>query len=143
MPALHPSVDDYPTARVRIEPATGPAWDIPVLLATTNETRAHGLMEVPDVPDATGMAFLFPEDRDGGFWMKGTETDLDIAWFDTNGVVVALTTMEVCEADPCPSYRPGATYRYALEVTAGWFGQIGLVVGDRILFSEAGNPPIE
>lgn len=136
-------MDGYPKARVRIEPAVGPAWDIPVLMATTNETRAHGLMEVPHVPEATGMAFLFAEDRESGFWMKGTETNLDIAWFDTSGVVVAVTTMEVCRADPCPSYRPGQPYRYALEVAAGWFDQIGLAAGGRILFSGAGNPHIE
>jgi hypothetical protein len=144
MPPLHPSVDDYPEVRVRIDPSGGPTWDIPILLAMTEETRAHGLMEVPHVPPATGMGFVFPMETDGGFWMMGTETDLDIAWFDADGVVVAMTTMQVCEANPCPTYSPGAVYQFALEVTAGWLGEIGLSVGDRIQFVEgAGNTSSE
>lgn len=143
MPPLHPSVDEYPEGRARIQPSDRSAWDIPILLATSPENRAHGLMEVPEVPPATGMGFVFPRDTDGGFWMRGTKTDLDIAWFDANGVVVAMTTMEVCEADPCPNYSPGATYRYALEARAGWLGEIGLRVGDRIhLVDEMGKTPV-
>lgn len=96
-------------------------------------------MEVPDIPPATGMGFVFVENQDCCFWMKGTETDLDIAWFATDGTVVGMTTMTVCRTEDCPFYRPltDTTYRYALEVRAGWLAEIGLAVGDHIELLDA------
>lgn len=132
VPALHPSVDDYPRGVVELVAGDGTTHRLAVLVADDDERRAHGLMEVPDVPTGTGMVFTFAADRSGGFWMKGTLTPLQIAWADADGTIVAVRTMEPCEADPCPSYEPGATYRTALEVRAGWLDEIGVGVGDRL-----------
>ena len=142
MPKLHSSVDDYPQGRAVLTLANGESWDIPVLLALADDQRQHGLMEVPNMPAATGMGFVFDTDRTCCFWMKGTKTDLDIAWFATDGMVVGATTMTVCRTDECPRYQPasGATYRHALEVRAGWLAEIGLAEGDRIrLLDPAGQ----
>ena len=132
VPALHPSVDAYPRGVVELVAGDGTVHRLAVLVADTDERRSHGLMEVPDVPTGTGMVFTFAADRSGGFWMKGTLTPLQIAWADADGTIVAVRTMEPCEADPCPSYEPGATYRTALEVRAGWLDEIGVGVGDRL-----------
>lgn len=133
-PALHPSVDDYPASRVVVDPGDGAALlPVVVRVADDSQRRSHGLMEVEEVPDGVGMWFTYNEDHTGGFWMKGTRTDLDIAWVDDRGRIVAIETMTVCEADPCPSYDPEASYRTALEVRAGWYADNGVEVGDRIL----------
>ena len=132
VPALHPSVDDYPRGVVELVAADGTVHRLAVLVADTPERRAHGLMEVPDVPAGTGMLFTFEDDRDGGSWMKDTLTPLQIAWVDADGAVVAVRSMEPCEADPCPTYEPGATYRTALEVRDGWLDEVGVGVGDRL-----------
>ena len=50
---------------------------------------------------------------------RDTLIPLDIAFFDSDGGLVNLLTMEPCTADPCPSYRPGGSYRYAVEAPAG------------------------
>jgi len=145
MPSLHPSVDDYPQGRATLQLADGVTWDIPILIAATEDDRSHGLMEVPDVPSATGMAFIFEQDLSCCFWMKGTETDLDIAWFSGDGTVVGMTTMTVCRTENCPLYRPltDTTYRHALEVRAGWLAEIGLAIGDRIeLVDVSGLRPV-
>lgn len=133
-PPLHPSVDHYPAGRVVVDPGDG-AELLPVVVRVADdpERRSHGLMEVEEVPDGAGMWFVYESDHTGGFWMKGTRTDLDIAWVDDRGRIVAIETMTVCEADPCPSYDPGAAYRTALEVRSGWFGDHDVEVGDRIL----------
>lgn len=130
-PALHPEVDRLPAGTVLVDPGGG-GVELPVAvrIASTDEARRFGLMEVPDVPDDVGMWFTYGEDRTGGFWMRNTLVDLDIAWVDAAGRIVAIETMEVCDADPCPSHEPGEAYRHALEVPAGWLDANDVEVGD-------------
>lgn len=134
LPPLHPSVDTYPAGRVVVDRGDGrELLPVRVRIADTPERRSHGLMEVEDVPAGVGMWFSYEEDHDGAFWMKGTRTDLDIAWVDDTGRIVAIETMEVCAAEPCERYSPGGPYRTALEVRAGWLADNAVEVGDRIL----------
>ncbi|MGH8936025.1 MAG: DUF192 domain-containing protein [Acidimicrobiia bacterium] len=103
-----------------------PVWEIElagrpwaVAVADTPERRQAGLMGVEDLGDLDGMLFVFPESQSGSFWMKDTLMPLDIAFFEEGGDLVAVLEMEPCRADPCPSYGPGAPYRWALEAPAG------------------------
>lgn len=97
-----------------------------VYVADEPATLQQGLMGVTDLPREAGMVFLTGQDRDHGFWMKNTLLPLSIAYLDADGAVVAVLDMEPCEADPCPSYPPGATYRHALEVHQGRFTELGV-----------------
>lgn len=125
VPALHPSVDGYAHGEVVLISPDGRVFQLPVLLAATSTERQHGLMEVTDLPDGTGMAFLFEGDRDGGFWMFGTHVDIDIAYVTADGAPVTVYTMTPCAEQPCPSYPPSAPYRNTLEVAGGWLDRIG------------------
>lgn len=130
-PPLHPSVDGWSAGMVLVDPEDGSGErNVAVRIAATSDQRSHGLMEVADLPDGSGMWFAYDTDTDGGYWMKGTLVDLDIAWVDAGGTIVAVASMQVCEADPCPSWEPGADYRSALEVPAGWLAANGVEVGD-------------
>lgn len=132
VPDLHPSVDDWPAGVVVVDPGDGAApLQVAVRIADTRERRAHGLMEVPVLPDGVGMWFAYDRDTDGGYWMENTLVDLDIAWVAADGTIVATDTMSTCEPGSCPSHRPGADYRAALEVPAGWLAEHGVEVGDR------------
>jgi uncharacterized protein len=140
VPPLHPSVDDYPEAWVTITRADGEPIELPVRHADTGARRAHGLMEVQDLPAGTGMLFTFDGERTGGFWMKDTLVPLDIAFVDSADEIVAILAMEPCETDPCPVYEPGASYRSALEVPQGWFAAQGIAVGDRLVYEAIDGP---
>lgn len=131
VPPLHPSVDDYPEALVAM---TGDDVDVEVAvkLADTAARREHGLMEVEDLPNGTGMLFVFDGERTGGFWMKNTLVPLDIAYADVDGAIVSIMSMEPCVADPCEVYDPGTAYQRALEVPQGWFAEVGVEVGDTL-----------
>lgn len=123
VPPLHPSVDDYPREQVDIE-ASGTTHRLAVLVADSSARRQHGLMEVAELPDGVGMLFVgYDRDRTGGFWMKDTLVPLTIAYLAEDGTIVDLVDMAPCEADPCPSYPPDASYRSALEVRQGWFAE--------------------
>lgn len=132
VPALHPSVDDYAAGVAELVAGDGTTHRLAVRVAVTAEQKAHGLMEVPDVPAGTGMAFPYDTDRTGAFTMRGTLTPLQIAWVDVDGVVVAMADMTPCAEEPCPTWSPDATYRLALEVRAGWFDEVGVGLGDRV-----------
>lgn len=120
-----PPMPPFDTAEIRLVPPDGEGVTMPVYVADEPAEQRQGLMGVTDLPRDAGMVFVFPEDRDGGFWMKNTLLPLSIAYFRADGTVVSVLAMEPCEADPCPSYPPGAPYRHALEVHQGRFGALG------------------
>lgn len=117
-----------PTTRVRVD-----GDELVVAVAATPETRARGLMGVTDLGDLDGMLFVFDVDVDAAFWMKDTVLPLDIAFFDAAGRLVDAFPMEPCPADPCPTYRPAAPYRYALETPRG---RLEVAVGSRLAFED-------
>ena len=90
-----------------------------VAVAETPDQRSRGLMGVTDLGGLDGMLFVFQVDSDGGFWMKNTLIPLDIVFFAADGGFVDSLTMAPCTEDPCSTYRPGGSYRYALEAPAG------------------------
>lgn len=136
VPALHPKVDPLDEIVLTIATADGTPVRVDAKIAGEHAERQHGLMEVEHLPDGTGMLFVFDEDRRGGFWMKNTLVPLDIAFSAQDGEILAIMTMEPCAADPCPSYNPQVAYRTALEVPAGWFEQMSVDVGDRLIWSD-------
>ena len=93
--------------------------EIVVAVADTPDKRSQGLMGVTDLGGLDGMLFVFQVDSDAGFWMKNTLIPLDIAFFAVEGTFVDSLTMAPCTEDPCPTYRPSGSYRFALEAPAG------------------------
>lgn len=100
---------------------TTPGGEATVLLANTDAERSQGLMGKKNLGGYDGMLFEFPSDTQGGFWMKDTLIPLSIAFFDASGRVVDFFDMEPCppQTTTCPTYRPDAPYRRALEVPKG------------------------
>ena len=132
VPPLHPSVDDWEAGVVEVVAAEGTTSRVAVRIARTPEQRAHGLMEVPDLPDGTGMWFAYDDDRTGGFWMKDTLVPLDIAYVASDGTIVDVAEAVPCTSDPCPTYPPSGAYRNVLEVPAGFLDRIGAGAGDTV-----------
>lgn len=93
--------------------------ELTVAVAETPDQRSQGLMGVTDLGGLDGMLFVFQADSSGGFWMKNTVIPLDIVFFTADGGFVDALTMAPCTEDPCPTYRPNGSYRYALEAPAG------------------------
>lgn len=131
VPPMHPAIDDYAEAVVHLVDGERRVR-VDVKLAETSADRRQGLMNVPELPDAIGMLFVYSRERTGGFWMKDTLVPLDIAFFDAEEKLLTILEMEPCEESPCPVYDPGVAYRYALEVRRGWFAERGVDPGWRI-----------
>lgn len=123
-----PDAPEFARGRVLIDTgAESVLLDVDV--AETKEQRAFGLMKRESMPEDEGMLFVFFEDSTGAFTMRNTLIPLSIAFFDFEGRIVKLLDMEPCEAEPCPVYDPGVTYRGALEVNQGAFDRWGVEEG--------------
>lgn len=112
-----------------------------LLLAQTPEERARGLMEVTDLAGYPGMLFVFPEDSEGGFWMRNTPTPLSIAYLDADGAIVSTADMDPCDDVPtCPSYPAGGAYRLTVEVPQGHLDELGLTGDTRLTITSETRP---
>jgi hypothetical protein len=103
-----------------------------VEIADTPEERAVGLMHRSSLPEDAGMAFLWDEPVEAGFWMKDTLIPLQIAFWGEDGAILALFEMTPCEAEPCETYGPDEPYAGAVEANSGWFTAHGVEVGDTV-----------
>ncbi len=108
-----------------------------VAVARTPQQQAQGLMNVSDLPEGTGMLFVFPEEKMGSFWMKDTLIPLDIAFFDANRRLVGSLTMVPCTTDPCATYSPGEAFKFAVEANEGAFA--GLAPPARLRLNNIGH----
>jgi uncharacterized membrane protein (UPF0127 family) len=113
-------------------PPRGSAWVIfdsdTVLaeVAATPEARERGLMHRTDVPDGTGMIFVFDDMGTRQFWMRNTYIPLDIAFLDMEQRIVDIQQMEPEDEEFTESAAPAM---FALEVREGWFEENGIEVG--------------
>jgi len=107
-------------------------------LALTPEDQAQGLMFRENLPEKTGMLFVFAESARHHFWMKNTMIPLDMIWMDEAGRVVFVSAnTPPCTADPCPTYGPSAPARRVLEIAGGKAAKEGVNVGDVLKLMDA------
>lgn len=101
-----------------------------VEVADTDQSRSQGFMYRKNIPDGTGMLFVFDRDQVLTFWMKNTLVPLSIAYISSDGRIIDILDMESQSLKPVVSSR---SVRYALEVPQGYFNRVGIREGDRIL----------
>ncbi len=124
---------DRPVTRPTRPPA-GHAWvifgsdTVVAEMAVTADERADGLMYREEVPDGTGMLFVFPDQAIRSFWMQNTYLDLDLAYMNASYTIVDLHQRESMDATSVPSSAPAM---YVLEVRGGWFEEQGIGVGSQ------------
>ena len=95
---------------------------IEVEVADTYETRKLGLSGKPDLPDGTGMFFIFETPDQYGFWMKDMNFAIDIVWIDEKFRVVDIEKEVTPETFPQIFY-PNQPVKYVLELPAGYTNQ--------------------
>ena len=106
-----------------------------VELATTDATRARGLMFRESLAPDAGMLFIFDDEQPRAFWMHNCKIALDILYFDSNlKLVSSALSVPPCSLAPsqCPSYASEGPAKYVLELAAGRATEIGAVPGDKL-----------
>lgn len=127
-----------------VRPPAGHAWvvfdadTVVAEIAATADQRAQGLMYREELPDGTGMLFVFQDNAVRAFWMANTYLPLDIAYMDPSYRIIDIVAMEPLVTDTYPSSGPAM---FALEVRQGWFEEQGIRVGDQaeIMFGIGGG----
>lgn len=111
---------------------------INIYIAKSEIEHAQGLMFVNKLEADSGMLFVFEDEGPRSFWMKNTKINLDIGFFDANGVLKDIQQMTAGHglADSrLISYQSRAAAKYALEMNEGWFLKNGIKVGDKLKFN--------
>lgn len=109
--------------------------DVAVELALTEAEQARGLMWRSELPDGTGMLFVFDDEEERAFWMRNTPIPLDILYITADATIasIAAETRPYSEQS-IPSRGP---CRYVLEVPGGWAQRHGVRSGDRLTLPPA------
>ena len=124
------------TKDLEIKKASGQVVVVNAELAKTEEEQMYGFMNRKNIPDGTGMLFIFKDDRIASFWMKNTPTPLSIAYIDYSGKIKDIFDMTPFSLATIVST---GYVRYALEVPQGWFSKNGIKVGDYLDISPLKN----
>lgn len=97
--------------------------------------RAQGLMFIKNLPENTGMLFVFESEQPLGFWMKNTLIPLNIGFFNAKGELVDAQEMKPAESLlslDIPSYKSRVNGTFALEMNRGWFEKHKIKLGTRL-----------
>jgi uncharacterized membrane protein (UPF0127 family) len=104
-----------------------------VEIAETPQKRSFGLMYRKELPEMSGMLFLFPREEPLSFWMKNTILPLDIIFINTAHTIVGIARNTTPFSEkPLPSGGPA---QFVLEVNGGFCQRHGVAVGDRVEFA--------
>jgi len=100
-------------------------------VSDTDCKRELGLSGRKNIPDGTGMLFVFDEESSYGFWMKEMNFPIDIIWVDNDFAVTGI------EKSLSPETYPeifGEKYpaKYVLELPSGFSNENNIKVGNKI-----------
>ena len=122
-----------PVQDVKIIRQDGTEFIVKAEMAIKAEDRNHGFMERKNIPDGTGMLFVFERDQILSFWMHNTPHPLSIAYIDSKGKIRDIFDMNPYSTD---SILSTVSVRYALEVPQGWYKKNGITEGDTVIIPE-------
>ena len=122
--------EKLPVKDIKIVRKDGTELIVKAEIAVKPEDRNHGFMGRKNIPDGTGMFFVFERDQLLSFWMKNTPHPLSIAYIDSKGKIRNIFDMNPYSTD---SIISTVSVRYALEVPKGWFKDNGITEGDQVI----------
>ncbi len=109
----------------------GEELEFDIYLAADFEQQRRGLMFVRDMPERTGMLFIYDGEETRSMWMKNTYISLDMVFARGDGSVVNVVTDTVPQS--LNSHRSTAPARYVLELNAGTTRRLGIGTNSRII----------
>lgn len=118
-----------PVKKLTLINSAGKEITVKAEIASTFEQRRNGFMFRQEIPDGTGMLFVFEEEQFLDFWMKNTPHPLSIAYIDRNGKIRDILDMTPYSLENVSS---STKVLYALEVPQGWYEKVNVKAGDRL-----------
>lgn len=103
---------------------------IDVAVADDNQSRSEGLMNVEELPEDSGMLFIFSNNQTRSFWMANTPLPLDIIFVNSEMEIVRIhrNTQPFSQE----SIQSEAPAQFVVEVNAGYTLEHDIREGMRI-----------
>jgi uncharacterized membrane protein (UPF0127 family) len=119
--------------RLEVINDSGERLEFDVYLAKTDKQRRRGLMFVRNMPEQTGMLFIYDGEDIHSMWMKNTYIPLDIVFALDDGRVSSVISDAVpLSLKTLASREP---VRYVLELNAGAARRFSIGRDSRIVWS--------
>jgi uncharacterized membrane protein (UPF0127 family) len=104
-----------------------------IYVASTREQQMRGLMHVRDLPEFTGMIFIYRQAGIRSMWMKNTYIPLDMLFIRGDGTVSSVVSDTVpLTLDSVAAIEP---VNFVLELNAGVTARLGIGTNSRIVFT--------
>jgi len=105
-----------------------------VYIAIDHEQQRRGLMFVRDLPQRTGMLFVYDEAAVHSMWMKNTYISLDMVFARADGTVSSvIQDTEPLSQRSLSSIEPVS---FVLELNAGVTRRLGIGPGSRLIWEQ-------
>ncbi len=102
-------------------------------VVSTPTDRQKGLSNRPNLPQNSGMLFVFEQSDTHCFWMKNMNFAIDIVWMDNNKQIVDIASNVLPGSYP-ESFCPQSPAQFVLEINAGEVESGGISIGDQTKF---------
>lgn len=117
--------------RIVILKQNGDRLNFNVELAVTSHQQAYGLMNRTEMPEDSGMLFVFNSAALRSFWMKDTLIPLDMLFLHPDGEIHHIhSNAKPHDLNGITSELPA---KAVLELRGGIAGRMGIEEGDRVL----------
>lgn len=103
-----------------------------IYLAVTPAQTGRGLMYVRDLPETTGMLFVYDEDDYHSMWMKNTLIPLDMLYARADGTIATIHSN--AEPHSLESLGPSEPVRYVLELNGGVTAKFRIDLNSRLIW---------
>lgn len=129
--------NDFPRDVLVIEANDGARHEFDIYLALEPKTQQRGLMFVREMPDTTGMLFVYDSDNMRSMWMKNTYIPLDMVFATSDGKVSSVIhNTQPLSLTPQRSREPA---KYVLELNAGMARRLGIGANSQLLWNHSSD----
>jgi uncharacterized membrane protein (UPF0127 family) len=124
------AIKEMVDATVTLETGAGEVVQLEVKLAGSSEARTRGFKNVaPEVVEEHILYMEYPFDATVAHRTENVQTAIDMAFFDSEGQLLAIFSAEPGEP---AGYHPQEPYQYVLMAHSGLFEEKGIDEGSRL-----------
>lgn len=124
-------------ADLLITDQNGKLTELQAEVALDIRQRMLGLSNRNDLPEDSGMIFLFPQEQHISMWMQNTLIPLDMAFINKDGIITEIITNAPPKSDIIFTSSQPTTA--VLEIKGGYAEKYGINIGDHISWNEEYN----
>lgn len=106
-----------------------------IYLAVSPQQQRRGLMFVRELPEWTGMLFVYGDERSRSMWMRNTYIPLDMVFARRDGSITNIVEGTVPLSEKSVTSSEPATF--VLELNAGTTGRLAIDEDSRLVWEPA------